>query len=944
MSETNGFSSATGKAEFVCAADDIKGVLQMLTRQIADADQRNGAILQDMRSRLDDLGREAESASARASGHYTPAFERIREGVAHLASRFASAGRERQQDKVTAESASAQAVHVASPVVPSSGPDVSPAQRAPAASNPPAVSAVQPSTVLADPADPWDKQAAEALVRLYDTGEAHVGRSVARIEAEATQSPSGQFVVSEPPAMASDNAVSAGGPDRAWLEARFAAIAERVEQSLADARPDSSFVALDSRLDQLEQRFAMALDDVATRADVEGLRIVEAHINELAAQFEKTQSQLGRLDGIEQQLGDVLTQVSDERFAELFNQVNQPAPAAELTDRHIATVADAVSDRIAVQMSAIQQSIQPVGNADVGAGVDELRLLVENFVADQRDGTDHTSSMLDTMQQAMIRLLDRMDAMENVGPAQASAMHAAPMREVAHAAAGYQVPTEVAPAFAAAEVPQVQLQAAPRHEQLSVPLPPNAHPHDASPIQYRAPDAGSGSTKQDFVAAARRAARAAASQKAIDELVVEAAPGVAGRPAAALQSTPVAAAGRSRMPLMVAGVALVAAVGILAASVGMNRGQPFKASAKVSDVERAVINSKATALTLEDDTAGTATGAAPSSEINGTSGSEGSADVVPALQQEAQLPGQGTARVSLASADGMPLGISVMQPSTQPTPQAIARAQQQRHMATLSGQLGAAQPAHAAVPAALMPDASRADGGSLAAGQGRTVNEMPPAGIGPASLRSAAANGDPSAEFEIAARFAEGRGIAQDFKQAMVWYQRSAQRGFAPAQYRLGTLYERGIGTKSDVARAKVWYGRAAEQGNVKAMHNLAVLSAGRDQSAPDYAIAVQWFTTAANLGLADSQFNLGVLHESGLGLPRDFKQAYHWLSLAARAGDKEAARRRDTVRMKLDEAEANKIDAVVASWQAQPVQMIVNDARAAGDAWKRRQSVGQSG
>ena len=210
--------------------------------------------------------------------------------------------------------------------------------------------------------------------------------------------------------------------------------------------------------------------------------------------------------------------------------------------------------------------------------------------------------------------------------------------------------------------------------------------------------------------------------------------------------------------------------------------------------------------------------------------------------------------------------------------------------------------------------------------------------IGPASLRTAASKGDPSAEFEVAARFAEGRGIAQDFKQAMIWYQRSAQRGFAPAQYRLGTLYERGIGTKADGARAKIWYGRAAEQGHVKAMHNLAVLSSGREQSA-DYPVAVTWFTAASERGLTDSQYNLGVLHESGLGLPRDSKQAYYWLSLAARSGDKDAARRRDQVRMKLEEADVTSTDQAVAAWQAKPSDSSINDARVAGEGWKARQS-----
>jgi localization factor PodJL len=299
---------------------------------------------------------------------------------------------------------------------------------------------------------------------------------------------------------------------------------------------------------------------------------------------------------------------------------------------------------------------------------------------------------------------------------------------------------------------------------------------------------------------------------------------------------------------------------------------------------------------------------------------------------------------SLNGPTNTPQGISVTQASSTVLNNSdLARMRQQRNMASLANQLAAVQANAPTVPASLMPNgaapAPQPDG--IIGETAQPPSELPPAFIGPNSLRNAAQKGDPSAEFEVAARFAEGRGIAQDFKQAIVWYQRSAQRGFAPAQYRLGTLFERGIGIKADPARAKIWYGRAAEQGHVKAMHNLAVLNAGRDQSA-DYAVALQWFTAAAERGLADSQYNLGVLYESGLGLERDLKQAYHWLSLAGRGGDKEAARRRDQIRMKLEEAEVAAADAAVEAWRAKPSDSSVNDARVAGEAWKSRQSVGR--
>jgi localization factor PodJL len=218
--------------------------------------------------------------------------------------------------------------------------------------------------------------------------------------------------------------------------------------------------------------------------------------------------------------------------------------------------------------------------------------------------------------------------------------------------------------------------------------------------------------------------------------------------------------------------------------------------------------------------------------------------------------------------------------------------------------------------------------------------ELPPALVGPLSLRMAAAKGDPSAAFEVATRLAEGRGIKQDFKLAMTWYQRSANKGLAVAQYRLGTLYERGLGTPVDVARARAWYKRAADQGNVKAMHNMAVLSTGNGQSAPDYAAAAKWFKDAAERGLSDSQFNLGVLNENGLGVTKDPRAAYVWFSIAARGGDAEAVRRRDLLLASLDASTLKSADDQVKAWRVRPTDARVNDARVAGDQWRQTAQV----
>jgi hypothetical protein len=205
------------------------------------------------------------------------------------------------------------------------------------------------------------------------------------------------------------------------------------------------------------------------------------------------------------------------------------------------------------------------------------------------------------------------------------------------------------------------------------------------------------------------------------------------------------------------------------------------------------------------------------------------------------------------------------------------------------------------------------DGAPRAAASAAELPEQ----IGGNGLRTAAAAGDPAAQFEIASRFAEGRGVAVDNAQAFYWLQRAAMHGHGLAQYRLGIAFERGSGVASDPERAKAWYRRAAEQGVVRAMHNLAVLTIGQEPRPGDYATAARWFTAAANRGLVDSQFNLGLLYEDGLGVARDLTAAYQWYALAARAGDPEASQRLQQVKPQLPPEQLAAAESAASEWRA---------------------------
>lgn len=194
-----------------------------------------------------------------------------------------------------------------------------------------------------------------------------------------------------------------------------------------------------------------------------------------------------------------------------------------------------------------------------------------------------------------------------------------------------------------------------------------------------------------------------------------------------------------------------------------------------------------------------------------------------------------------------------------------------------------------------------------------------PIAIGGARLRDAAMGGDAVAAYEVAQRFAEGRGIAANPEEAARWFERSAGKGFVPAQFRYASMLEKGQGVKKNLGQARKLYVAAAGRGHAKAMHNLAVLYAEGIDGKPDYATAAQWFRKAAEHGVGDSQYNLGILCARGLGVEKNFNDAYRWFALAAAQGDREAAKKRDEIADRLEPDDLTAVQAAVKKFAAKP-------------------------
>ncbi len=646
---------------------------------------------------------------------------------------------------------------------------------------------------------------------------------------------------------------------------------------------------LENRLDAFEARVDTALQSVATRSELERLESTNGQLDALAAALQEARTQLERLPALEGRLGEVLALVSEERLAALLGTMRMPDSES---------IAASVARRLAERAPA--------------AGGDDLARSIADFMDERRENDAQIAAMLDTMQQAMIRILDRIDAVEP-GEADPLPGEPSPASRSEPAAPAIDV-SRLSSATVGQSAPQDH--GASRGEAAEYP-----ETHASAPIPVAATPQGTRTTidkiRQDLIADAQRAKMRVAAEAERARAAAAAAPakiagwGAERARAALIKNIPVNVPVKRLLVVALGLVVVIQAANLLLARRSVVPERPEASSAPNSAGEAAGVPADRAGASdrqpSESDAATPASGNAsrrssvefPDSEPPRSAMVAGAMGEIGPDRIEVILDAQGTGSPGEDGADGNP---------------------------------------PAAVPAALHPDASTAAPSAAEAVAPRAAKllDLPPAAVGPLSLRLAAANGNPSAEFEVGARLAEGKGPSQDFKAAARWYQRSASRGFAQAQYRLGTLYERGLGVPADLARAGVWYRRAAEQGNITAMHNFAVLSAGSGGAAPDYTTAARWFLEAAERGLADSQFNLAVLHENGLGVPKDAQLAYKWFELAARSGDAEAGRRRDEAKARLSAADLATAGERASAWRAKPVDALANDARVAGEAWKK--------
>ena len=89
------------------------------------------------------------------------------------------------------------------------------------------------------------------------------------------------------------------------------------------------------------------------------------------------------------------------------------------------------------------------------------------------------------------------------------------------------------------------------------------------------------------------------------------------------------------------------------------------------------------------------------------------------------------------------------------------------------------------------------------------------------ACRTAAEQEHPDAQYTLGIMYDTGRGVPQDYAEAVAWFRRAAEQEHAKAQNYLGVRYAKGRGVPQDYAEAVRWFRRAAEQEHPGAQYNL---------------------------------------------------------------------------------------------------------------------------
>lgn len=206
---------------------------------------------------------------------------------------------------------------------------------------------------------------------------------------------------------------------------------------------------------------------------------------------------------------------------------------------------------------------------------------------------------------------------------------------------------------------------------------------------------------------------------------------------------------------------------------------------------------------------------------------------------------------------------------------------------------------------------------------GVTVSDLEEDGLqgakakGQAFIRRGADLGDLNAMMQLGHDYQNGWGVAKDARQAVWWFTRAAEKGYAHAMFYLGILLRRGgENLPADPIAAVKWYQKGSALGEEGCTVQLADMLLSGEGVAKNPQQGLALLKGLADKGSGFAQQQLGNVYEMARGVPQNLPEAYFWYVVADNAGDVGGAVWRESLAKKLPAETRASVEARAAKWK----------------------------
>ena len=167
--------------------------------------------------------------------------------------------------------------------------------------------------------------------------------------------------------------------------------------------------------------------------------------------------------------------------------------------------------------------------------------------------------------------------------------------------------------------------------------------------------------------------------------------------------------------------------------------------------------------------------------------------------------------------------------------------------------------------------------------------------------------------------YEEGKGVPQNFGEAVEWYRKAIAQGQHEAYAYLGAAYLDGRGVPASEKEAVFQFQEGADKGDPRSQRRLAVLYTQGKGVPYDYEKALHWSLEAAKGGDVQAMYLAGAMYEKGIGTSRSVEDARRLYQQAVdMASADDFVRREDSSSWKRDSQKAlERLEAEIAAEKA---------------------------